>query len=239
MISLVVPVLNEQNNILNLLTKIKIVLSENDEIIVVDDGSTDQTYDQIKNFPCKVIRHERNLGKGKSLIDGINSAKGDIIVFIDGDGQDDPSELPKLLLGIKNGYDFVIGSRFVPDDTKNNAVKKRYDSKALSPVNFIGNKALTFLLNTLFSLNIYDSQSGFKCFKSDKLRSLNLISERYEIETEMIIKSKKNKLKILEIPVYRYERENGVSNLFDIPFGRMKFMLRVLKVIIYGYIFWK
>ena len=55
----------------------------------------------------------------------------------------------------------------------------------------------------------------------------------------MIIKSKKNKLKILEIPVYRYERENGVSNLFDIPFGRMKFMLRVLKVIIYGYIFWK
>ena len=239
MISLIVPVLNEQDNILNLLSKIKIVLNENDEIIVVDDGSTDQTYDQIKNFPCTVIRHERNLGKGKSLIDGINSAKGDIIVFIDGDGQDDPSELPKLLRGIKNGFDFVIGSRFVPDDTKNNVVKKRYDSKALSPVNFIGNKALTFLINTLFSLNIYDSQSGFKCFKSDKLRSLNLISERYEIETEMIIKSKKNKLKILEIPVYRYERENGVSNLFDIPFGRMKFMFRVLKVILYGYIFWK
>ena len=239
MISLIVPVLNEQDNILNLLSKIKIVLNENDEIIVVDDGSTDQTYDQIKNFPCTVIRHERNLGKGKSLIDGINSAKGDIIVFIDGDGQDDPSELPKLLQGIKNGFDFVIGSRFVPDDTKNNVVKKRYDSKALSPVNFIGNKALTFLINKLFSLNIYDSQSGFKCFKSDKLRSLNLISERYEIETEMIIKSKKNKLKILEIPVYRYERENGASNLFDIPFGRMKFMFRVLKVILYGYIFWK
>ena len=101
MISLIVPVLNEQDNILNLLSKIKIVLNENDEIIVVDDGSTDQTYDQIKNFPCTVIRHERNLGKGKSLIDGINSAKGDIIVFIDGDGQDDPSELPKLLQGIK------------------------------------------------------------------------------------------------------------------------------------------
>jgi glycosyltransferase involved in cell wall biosynthesis len=239
MISLVVPVLNEQDNILELLAKIKNVLNADDEIIVVDDGSTDQTYDQIKSFPCKVIKHETNLGKGKSLIDGINFAKGEVIVFIDGDGQDDPNELPKLLMGIKNGYDFVIGSRFVPDDTQNKAVKKRYDSKALSPVNFFGNKTLTFLINRLFSLNIYDSQSGFKCFKSDKIRSLNLISPRYEIETEMIIKSKKNKLKILEVPVYRYERENGVSNLFDIPFGRMKFMFRVLKVIIYGYIFWR
>ncbi len=239
MISLIVPVLNEQDNILNLLNKIKNVLNVNDEIIVVDDGSIDQTFDQIKNFPCKVIRHEINLGKGKSLIDGINSARGDIVVFIDGDGQDDPGELPKLLSGIKNGYDFVIGSRFVPEATENKVIKKRYDSKALSPVNFIGNKALTFLINKLFSLNIYDSQSGFKCFKSDKLRSLNLTSARYEIETEMIIKSKKNKLKILEVPVYRYERENGVSNLFDIPFGRMKFMLRVLKVIFYGYIFWR
>ena len=117
-------------------------------------------------------------------------------------------------------------------------LKKRYDQKSLSPVNFIGNKALTFLINKLFSLNIYDSQSGFKCFKRDKIMSLNLVSKRYEIETEIIIKSKKG-FKILEVPVYRYERVHGLSSLFDIPFGRFKFTLKVLKVIIYGYLHWK
>jgi glycosyltransferase involved in cell wall biosynthesis len=239
MISVVVPVLNEQDNIVILLNKIKNIIDIKDEIIVVDDGSTDLTFDQIKNFPCKVIKHEKNLGKGKALIDGINLANGDIIVFIDGDGQDDPSELPKLLSGIYNGYDFVIGSRFVPDKEDDQIVKKRFDEKALSPVNFLGNKTLTYLLNRLFLLNIYDSQSGFKCFKSEKVKSLNLTSQRYEIETEIIIKSKKNKLKILEVPVSRYSRENGVSNLFDIPFGRLKFILRVLRVIMYGYLFWR
>ena len=124
-------------------------------------------------------------------------------------------------------------------DGKQKAIKKRYDQKALSLVNYVGNKMLTFLINKFFSLNIYDSQSGFKCFRAEKIRSLGLISQKYEIETEIIIKSKKNKLKILEVPVYRYERENGVSNLFDVPFGRLKFTLRVLRVIIYGFLMWR
>ena len=62
---------------------------------------------------------------------------------------------------------------------------------------------------------------------------------RYEIETEIIIKSKKHNLKILEVPVYRYERQNGLSSLFDIPFGRLKFTLKVIKVIVYGFIYWR
>jgi glycosyltransferase involved in cell wall biosynthesis len=236
-LSVVVPVYNEEKNILILLNKIKANIAADDEIIVIEDGSSDETLNEIKNFDCKIIAHPKNLGKGRSLIDGINASQGDIVVFIDGDGQDDPSEISKLIDGIKQGYDFVIGSRFIPE--VNSVIKKRYDVKALSPVNFLGNKALTFLLNNLFSLNIYDSQSGFKCFKSSKIKSLYLTSQRYEIETEIIIKSKKNKLKILEVPVYRYERENGVSNLFDIPFGRFKFTLRVLKVMLYGYLFWR
>ena len=69
-----------------------------------------------------MIVHEKNIGKGQSLIDGINFASGDIILFLDGDGQDDPSEIPKLIKGIDQGYDFVIGSRFVEDEQKNNKV---------------------------------------------------------------------------------------------------------------------
>ena len=236
-LTVLVPVYNEEKNILILLNKIKTNIGPDDEIIVIEDGSSDASLDTIKSFDCKIIAHPENLGKGRSLIDGINLSQGDVIIFIDGDGQDDPSEIPKLINGINQGYDFVIGSRFVPE--ANPIIKKRYDVKALSPVNFLGNRILTYLLNNLFSLNIHDSQSGFKCFVASKIKSLDLISQRYEIETEIIIKSKKKKLKILEVPVYRYERKNGISNLFDIPFGRFKFTFRVLKVIVYGYLFWR
>ena len=236
MISVIVPVFNEEGNIFNVIEKIRRSTSKNDEIIVVDDGSTDNTVLEIKKSNCILIENKINKGKGRSLINGLNKSKGDIIVFIDGDGQDDPRELFKLIDGINKGYDFVIGSRFVPEENSKN---KRYDQKSLSPINFLGNKALTFLINKLFSLNIYDSQSGFKCFKREKIEKLNLTSMRYEIETEIIIKSKKNNLKILEVPVYRYERQNGLSSLFDIPFGRLKFTLKVIKVIVYGFIYWR
>lgn len=235
-LSVVVPVYNESKNILILLNKIKKNISHDDEIIVVEDGSVDSTLDEIKKFECKLLVHKKNIGKGQSLIDGINLAKGDIILFLDGDGQDDPSEIPKLLDGINKGYDFVIGSRFVEDDKKKIT---RYTKTALSNINWFGNKGLTFFINFLFGLNIKDTQSGFKCFKRDAIKKLNLVSKKYEIETEIVIKSKRDKLKILEVPVFRYERKHGVSKLFDIPFGRLIFMLKVLKVIFYGYIFWK
>ncbi len=235
-LSVVVPVYNESKNILILLNEIKKNISHDDEIIVVEDGSVDNTLDEIKKFECKLIVHKKNIGKGQSLIDGINLAKGDIILFLDGDGQDDPSEIPKLLDGINKGYDFVIGSRFVEDDKKKIT---RYTKTALSNINWFGNKGLTFFINFLFGLNIKDTQSGFKCFKRDAIKNLNLVSKKYEIETEIVIKSKRDKLKILEVPVFRYERKYGESKLFDIPFGRLIFMLKVLKVIFYGYIFWK
>ena len=235
-LSVVVPVYNESKNILILLNEIKKNISHDDEIIVVEDGSIDNTLDEIKKFECKLLVHKKNIGKGQSLIDGINLAKGDIILFLDGDGQDDPSEIPKLLDGINKGYDFVIGSRFVEDDKKKIT---RYTKTALSNINWFGNKGLTFFINFLFGLNIKDTQSGFKCFKRDAIKNLNLVSKKYEIETEIVIKSKRDKLKILEVPVFRYERKYGESKLFDIPFGRLIFMLKVLKVIFYGYIFWK
>ena len=235
-LSVVVPVYNESKNILILLNEIKKNISHDDEIIVVEDGSVDNTLGEIKKFECKLIVHKKNIGKGQSLIDGINLAKGDIILFLDGDGQDDPSEISKLLDGINKGYDFVIGSRFVEDDKKKIT---RYTKTALSNINWFGNKGLTFFINFLFGLNIKDTQSGFKCFKRDAIKNLNLVSKKYEIETEIVIKSKRDKLKILEVPVFRYERKYGESKLFDIPFGRLIFMLKVLKVIFYGYIFWK
>ena len=93
----------------------------------------------------------------------------------------------KLINGIEQGYDFVIGSRFVEDEQKKIT---RYTKTALSNINWFGNKGLTFYDKFSFGLDIKDTQSGFKCFKKEAIKNLNLISKKYEIETEIIIKSK-------------------------------------------------
>ncbi len=234
--SIIVPVFNESGNIGNLIEKIYNNISENDEVIIVDDGSSDNTVEEIKKFKCNLVEHNKNMGKGAAMISGIKVSTGDLIIFMGGDGQDDPVEIKNLIDGIDEGYDYVIGSRFVNTQTTEN---KRYSNKAILPINKIGNNVLTYLINLLFGQNITDSQSEFKCFKADKLKSLNLISKRYEIETELLIKSFRNKFKIKEVPVHRYERLHGKSYLFDVPFGRFIFGLKVLKTIIIGFIFWR
>ncbi len=233
--SILIPVFNEQGNIGSLITKINKKIDTDDEIIIIDDGSTDKTHQEAGEHKCKVLKHDKNLGKGAAMRTGIKNAKGQLIIFMGGDGQDDPEEIDLLINGVIEGYDYVIGSRFVKDSN----LKDRYSNKAILPINKIGNKSLTFLINILFGQSITDSQSEFKCFKADKLKELNLESNRYEIETELLIKSFRNKLKIKEVPVHRYERIHGKSNLFDVPFGRFIFGLKVLKTIIKGYLFWK
>jgi glycosyltransferase involved in cell wall biosynthesis len=235
--TIIVPVYNEEGNVGNLINKILKNISDNDQLIIVNDGSTDNTKKEVEKFNCELINHKKNLGKGMAMRTGISNATGDLIIFMGGDGQDDPFEIKNLIDGIQEGYDYVIGSRFIK--CSNNVNLKRYSDKAILPINKIGNNILTFLINFFFGQSITDSQSEFKCFKSEKLKSLELTSDRYEIETELLIKSFRKKFKIKEVPVYRYERIHGKSYLFDVPFGRFIFGLKVLKTILTGYIFWR
>ena len=233
--SIIVPVYNEQGNIGNLISKINLVIDKTDELIIVDDGSTDKTSEEIKNHKCILISLDKNMGKGYAMRKGIQEAKGEYIIFMGGDGQDDPYEIKLLLEEITKGYDYVIGSRFLKENKK----EDRFSEKAVLPVNEFGNKSITFLINILFNKNITDSQSEFKCFKTEKLRELNLVTKRFEIETELLIKSFRKKFKIKEVPVHRYERKHGISKLFNVPFGRFLFGLKVLRTIIIGYLFWR
>lgn len=233
--SIIVPVYNEQGNIGNLISKISMVINSGDELIIIDDGSTDKTSDEIKNHKCNLISLDKNMGKGYAMRKGIQAAKGEYIIFMGGDGQDDPYEIKLLLKEIIKGYDYVIGSRFLKVEKKDD----RFSEKAVLPVNEFGNKSITFLINILFNKNITDSQSEFKCFRAEKLKELNLVTKRFEIETEMLIKSFRKKFKIKEVPVHRYERKHGISKLFNVPFGRFLFGLKVLRTIIIGYLFWR
>jgi glycosyltransferase involved in cell wall biosynthesis len=208
--SIIVPVYNEEGNIGELIDKISLHISKDDEIIIVNDGSTDNTESEIKTKNCILISLEKNMGKGFAMRSGIQKAQGDFIIFMGGDGQDDPKEINTLLKEVNKGYDYVIGSRFLDKEEANN----RYSNKAILPVNEFGNKSITFIINILFKKNITDSQSEFKCFASEKLKELNLESDRFEIETELLIKSFRKQFKIKEVPVHRYERKHGISKLF-------------------------
>ena len=234
-ISIIIPVYNEEGNISKLLQKINSIKFINYEIIVVNDGSTDNTLSEASSQKCNIINLKKNMGKGYAMREGIKLSKGRYILFIGGDGQDDPLEIEKLYQKIKCGYDLVIGSRFIISDEN----LARYSKKAILPINEFGNKFITFLINLFFKKKITDSQAEFKIFSSNKLKILNLVCDRFEIETEMLIKSFRNKFNIIEIPVHRYERDYGKSKLFDTPFGRLLFGIRVIRTIIKGYFFWK
>lgn len=233
--SIIVPVYNEEGNIGKLIDKINLYISKDDEIIVVNDGSVDNTESEIKTRNCTLISLEKNMGIGFAMRSGIQKAQGDLVIFMGGDGQDDPEEINILIQEINKGYDYVIGSRFLAKEEASN----RYSNKAILPVNEFGNKSITFIINLLFKKNITDSQSEFKCFASKKLKELHLESDRFEIETELLIKSFKKDFKIKEVPVHRYERKHGISKLFNVPFGRFFFGLKVLRTIFKGYLLWR
>lgn len=182
MITVVVPVFNEEKYIKKVLEKIP----KKYNIIVVNDGSKDNTAKIVKQLHIQCINLERNMGKGYACRVGAKNSKGDII-FIDGDAQFDPREIPKLVNALKS-HDLVIGARkltTIPWPRK------------LS--NFLSRK----IINYITGYEISDPLSGFRAIKRKKFFELKLNSNGYEFELEMILKFKGN---IYEVPVnVRYD----------------------------------
>ena len=108
-VTIIIPAYNEEEGITNVITQLK-VLSENHEILVVDDGSTDNTYKLASESGVKVIRHPYNKGYGAALKTGIRNAEADVVLFIDADGQHKLSDIEKLIQCIGE-YDMVVGAR--------------------------------------------------------------------------------------------------------------------------------
>ena len=149
------------------------------EIVVVDDGSANRTAARATDAGAVVIRHERNLGKGRALRTGLARAlagPSSHVLFIDGDLQHDPNDVPRLLEAAeRTGCDLVIAERAF---TKGQMPTARFYS------NRIGSRILSSFIGT----EVTDSQSGFRLIRADRLRRLALTATGYEIETEMLIK---------------------------------------------------
>lgn len=205
-ISVVIPAYNEEKSIGEVLSKTISVMESMKvpyEIIVVDDGSTDKTRQIASKYKVTVLSNGRNIGKGYALRKGFRQAKGRIIVTLDSDGSHDPREIPKLIEPLYNGIDIVAGSRFLGTNGKNSTTK----------LNVMGNKIINAIIMTLTGKYVTDSQTGFRAFKKEVLKKLNLTSERYEIETEFTVKGLKNGFKYLEIPVNCTKRKHHCSKL--------------------------
>ncbi|ALM74695.1 Dolichyl-phosphate beta-glucosyltransferase [Thermococcus barophilus] len=175
-----------------------------DEIIVVDDGSEDRTSEVARELGAEVIRLEQNQGKGRAMSEGIKKANGDIIVFIDADGQHKPEEIIKLVEPIVNGEaDFVIGSRLIKAQGERPLIRK------------ISNFITTSLIRLKLGINVRDTQSGFRAIRREFLPEIE--SKRYEVETEVLIKAVKKGARVKEVPVSMiYGIETGHFRLEDI-----------------------
>jgi glycosyltransferase involved in cell wall biosynthesis len=200
-LSIVIPVYNEAITINQLIDNVKDVKVEMEkEIIIVDDGSTDGTWEAlsaIKDKAIKVYRHEKNQGKGVALKTGFSHAGGDIVIIQDADLEYDPREYNALLDPIINhDADVVYGSR----------LSGGRPSRVYMFWHKVGNNVLTFLTNILYNTTISDMETGYKVFKKEVVKKLEIKSKDFTVEAEISAKIFKNKYKVYEVPISYYGR---------------------------------
>jgi len=199
--SLIIPAFNEEKG---LPLVIEEALGKVDEIIVVDDGSTDKTFEVAQRYASKgvrVIKHEHNKGKLAAIRTGIAAAKGDIIILTDADYTYPAKYLPRFISEIENGADLVIGSRFMGEGNRD-----------IPFLNCIGNLLFSFLASYISCLNLTDAQSGYRAFRKRDFPKLDVKAKSLEFETKQTVKAAKLGYKIVEFPI-DYRPRVGQSKL--------------------------
>lgn len=217
-IALLIPVYNEEKRLKELIEKIPY---SRKDIIVVDDGSTDNTCRVIENMGIVVLRHDRNYGKGSAHRTGYKYALEcgyDYVITLDGDGQHNPQEIWRFIERIeKSGEDIIVGIR--------------YRSLRNMPfVRYCTNLITSFVVSFVAHKTIKDVQSGYRAISAAVMRGVPLTTTHFDTESEILIKSAKMGYKIGSIPVSTiYGEENSKIRPF---IDTVRFILLVLKILL-------
>ena len=201
LISVIVPAFNEEDSIVELHTRVKDVFSQLNrpyEMIFIDDGSTDGTFEKLKALQSQdsnlvIIGHHRNLGKSLALMQGFDSAKGDIAITLDADLQDQPEEIPNFIEKIEEGYEFVNGWRRGRQDTH---IKR------------LVSKFYNYLILLIFHLKFNDVNCGMKAYTREVYKFLDLKGDLHRL-IPVLVAHKRHK--ITEISVEHKNRRYGKS----------------------------
>jgi glycosyltransferase involved in cell wall biosynthesis len=217
-VSFLIPAFNEEATIGEVLERIA-SLELDAQVIVVDEGSTDGTAASAESHGATVIR-QANAGKGAAIRAAIGAIDGDIAVIQDADMEYDPVEVPELIEPILHGVaDVVYGSR----------LRGGKPQRAYLFWHLVGNKFLSLLTCVLYNTTLSDMETGYKAFRSDVLRSLDLRENKFGLEPEITAKICKRKLRIYELPISYYGRthEEGKKITWRDGFRAIWVLLRV------------
>jgi glycosyltransferase involved in cell wall biosynthesis len=193
-LSVIIPVYNEEDTLEEIVRRVRAVGLAH-EIVIVDDGSIDDTRNILKKFESqsdiRIILHEKNQGKGAAVISGIKAAIGDVMLIQDADLEYDPRDYPALLKPLEEDIcDVVYGSRFI--------------GSARQPIlfwNLVANKILTLVTNILYNNILTDMETGYKVFRREIVEGLTINARRFDFEPEFTAKILKRKVRIFEVPI--------------------------------------
>lgn len=184
-----IPAYNEGDSLATILEELK---EKRLPVLVVDDGSTDNTSYIAWKKRVSLIRNRYNYGKGISLRRGIKyllkNKEFDYLITMDGDGQHSPADIDKFLEEVKKGESFVVGNRMS-------------NPEGMPAIRVFTNRIMSWLISKIAKQKIPDSQCGFRLIKREVLESIDIETDKYQIESEIIIKAAQKGFSIKSIPV--------------------------------------